>query len=182
MPPSPKPPSPAELALGEAQNLLQLWLRAKGFLAKATSEEPITRDDEQQFLETKSEISKAQRVMAQKIPADVSFGAERMQEILRQSISINHLRNLPKTDKNMLAANWHFVFINLSRAMGALQFLAEGYVAPERKKGPGTGIKDMKGAASSEASKPKKKSFFASPLFWIIVLAAAGAGYYFFVK
>src|SRR5687767_1477136 len=101
-----KPPSPNEAALTEAQNLMQLWLRTKAYFAKANNEEPITREDEQVFLETKSEISKFQRTLTPKLPQDVSFGADRMQDLLRQSISIGHLRNLPKADRAMLMANW----------------------------------------------------------------------------
>lgn len=175
---APKPPPPSEVALKEAQALLQLWLRSRGFINKAVSEEPITRDEEQSFLETKSEISKYQRTIATKLPPDVSFGAERMQEILRQSISINHLRALPKNDRQMLISNWHFVFINLSRAMGCLQFLAEGYVPPPRAAKAGTGIKDMKGAAGAQSSKPKKKSAFQKPSTYIIVAIIGGAVYY----
>ncbi|MGI8908748.1 MAG: hypothetical protein ACR2IE_19930 [Candidatus Sumerlaeaceae bacterium] len=160
---------------------MQLWLRAKGFLAKATTEEPITRDEEQVFLETKSEISKVQRSIAQKLPADVSFGADRMQEILRQSISISHLRNLPKADKQSLASNWHYVFINLSRAMGALQFLAEGYTPPPRQQKQGSGIKDLKGAASGKPE-PKKKGALKKPSTWIVLMIIGGIVYYFMNK
>ena len=174
---APKPPSSAEAALNDAQNLMQLWLRAKQFLAKATTEEPITREDEQVFLETKSEISKVQRSIGQKLPADVSFGADRMQEILRQSISINHLRNLPKADKQSLASNWHYVFINLSRAMGALGFLAEGYVPPPRQAKQGSGIKDMKGAAAGKAE-VKKKGALKKPSTYIILIIIGAAVYY----
>jgi hypothetical protein len=172
----PKPPTPHEAALADAQTLLQLWLRAKAFLAKATTEEPITREEEQTFLETKSDISKMQRSIAQKLPPDVSFGADRMQEILRQSISISHLRNLPKTDKQSLASNWHYVFINLSRAMGALQLLAEGYTPPPRAAKAGTGIKDLKGAASQEA--PKKKGMLKKPSTYVILAIIGGVVYF----
>lgn len=174
---APKPPTPAENALKDGQALLQLWLRSRAFINKANTEEPITREEEQSFLETKSDISKHQRTMVTKLPPDVSFGAERMQELLRQSISIGHLRALPKSDKQMLVTNWHFVFINLSRAMGALQFMAEGYIPPPKVRKAGTGIKDMKGAASSEA-KPKKKGALQKPSTYITLAVLGGIAYY----
>jgi hypothetical protein len=174
---TPKPPTQAEAALAEAQALLQLWLKAKGFLAKATTEDPITREEEQVFLETKSAISKYQRTMINKVPPDISFGADKMQDILRQSISINHLRGLPKADKQTLAANWHHAFIHLNRAMGCLQFLAEGFVPPPRVKQQGSGIKDMKGAAASKEA-PKKKGVLARPGTWIFLALAGGAVWY----
>ena len=46
---APKPPTPEETALADAENLLGLWLRTRQFFAKANTEEPITREEEQQF-------------------------------------------------------------------------------------------------------------------------------------
>lgn len=157
--PSTKPLSPKEVALQEAQNLMQLWIRTKSFLLKAISEQPITREDEQAFLETKSDISRYQRVLGPKLPEDADFGASRMQELLRQSISIGHLRGLPKSDKQNLLTAWHHVFIRLSRATGALQFVVEGYVPPPRKAKATGNISEMKGAAGAEKKKKKKPPF-----------------------
>jgi hypothetical protein len=172
---APKPPSPQEVALTEAQNLIQLWLRTKHFYAKANTEEPVTREDEQQFLETKSHISRLQRVLGAKMPPGVTFGADRMQDLLRQSISIGHLRNLPKSDKQQLMQTWHQVFIYLSRAAGALQFMVEGYIPQQRAKaGSGTNIKEMKKAAGDKQAKPNP---LATGKFWFVVLLLAGAAF-----
>lgn len=170
---APKPPTPNEVALTEAQHLIQLWLRTKQFFAKANNEEPITRDDEQVFLETKSDISRLQRTLGSKLPHDIGFAADKMQDLLRQSISIAHLRNLPKADRQGLMQSWHLVFINLSRAAGALQFLVEGYIPPPRTKtGKGSNIGDMKKAAGA---KEKKALPFLTGKFWLVLLLLAGA-------
>ena len=173
---APKPPTPHEAALAEAQNLMQLWLRTKTFFAKANTEDPVGREDEQSFLETKSEVSKYQRTLGPKLPSDVTFGAEKMQDLLRQSISIGHLRALPKPDRQMLMYNWHMVFTYLSRAVGALQFLVEGYNPPPKaaKGKGGSNISQLKGAASG--SKEKKGSFISGKTIAIIILFAV-AGY-----
>jgi hypothetical protein len=169
MAPAPKPPTAHEVALSEAQSLMQLWLKAKGYLARANTDDPISREHEQDFLETKSELSKCQRLLGPKLPKEVSYGADKMQEILRQSISIGHLRGLPKQDKATLMGTWHLVFINLSRAVGALQFLAEGYIPGERVKAAGSNLSDLKkGSGGPQAA--EKKSLLKSGKFWVVVI------------
>lgn len=164
------------MALAEAQNLIQLWLRTKQYFTKANNEEPITREEEQAFLETKSDISRLQRIMGTKIPADIGFGGQQMQELLRQSISIGHLRNLPKTDRQGLMQQWHLVFMYLSRAAGAMQFMVEGYVQPQRaKKGSGTNINELKKGA--HAGGEKKTNFLLTGKFWLVVLLLAGVAF-----
>jgi hypothetical protein len=173
---APKPPTQNELALTEAQNLIQLWLRTKAYFIKANNEDPISRDEEQAFLETKSDISRLQRILGSKVPADIGFGADKMQDLLRQSISIGHLRNLPKADRTQLMQAWHQVFIYLSRAAGAMQFLVEGYVQPIRaKKGGGTNINELK--KGSGGGKEGKTNPLLTGKFWFVILLLAGAAY-----
>lgn len=126
-----------EQALQEGQQLLNLWLQAKNSLAKAFTDAPVSQEEERQFLEVKSSVSQYTRLVSQKLPPDVKIGGERMQELLRQAISISHLRGLPKSDKQTLVANWHASFIQLTRAVGCLQFITEGY-QPQPKGAPGS--------------------------------------------
>lgn len=125
-----------EKALQEGQQLLTLWLQAKNALAKAFTDAPISPEEERQFLEVKSSVSQFTRLVSQKLPPDVKIGGERMQDLLRQAISIAHLRGLPQSDKQTLIANWHASFIQLARAVGCLQFITEGY-QPQAKTAPG---------------------------------------------
>lgn len=180
MPPAQKPPTPAESNLAEAQQLLQLWVRLKAFLVKAEGQDPISREEEQAFLDTKSEISRAQRSVSTKLPPGVTIAPERLQEILRQSISISHVRALPKNDRTVLMANWHYVFIYLSQAVGGFQLVAEGYKPPPRAEKKGTGLKDLKGAAAGSAE--KKKSPLKSPIFWIVLIGLAAGVYFLFLS
>ena len=176
-----KPPSPSEVALAEAQNLLQLWMNTKSSFAKANSEEEITREDEQSFLETKSEISRYQRTLTPKLPEGVTFGADRMQELLRQSISIGHLRNLPKVDRTNLLVQWHYVFVFLSRAVGAMQFMTEGYVPPPRVKSKGgSNISELKKGVGGKGGEGGSKAagFFKV----VIALVLIGGAIYFLMK
>ena len=158
-----------ELALQESQQLLQLWLQTKGFLAKAFTEVQVTQEEERGFLQTKSAVSQLTRTVSQKLPPDVKIGGEKMQELLRQAISISHLRGLPKADKQLIISNWHGAFIALARAVGCLQFINQGYVPPV-KEARSTGLKDLRGNKKKKATGGGKKLIFR-----IIILAAIAA-------
>jgi hypothetical protein len=173
---APKPPTPEETALAEAENLLGLWLRTRQFFAKANTEDPITREEEQQFLEMKSEVTKVQRTVAPKIPADAGFGSEKMIELLRQSISIGHLRGLPRADRMGIMAQWHSVFIYMCRAVGALKFIAEGWQPRAKQKDGGANISDLKKAAAKKGD--KEPSVLASPKTYIALILIAAAAFF----
>ena len=170
MPPAP-PPTIAETAFAESQQLWQLWTATKAFLAKAETQDPVTREEEQAFLEAKTDLSRLSRSIPAKLPEGVGIAADKLQDILRQAISISHLRSLPKPDKLNLVLNWHAVFIHVSRATGALQLIAEGYTPNPVAKKQGTGLKDIK--AGSVATSPKKKSRLKSPMTWVVVVIIA---------
>lgn len=162
-----------EAALKESQQLLNLWLQTKGFLAKAFNDTPVTPEEERTFLETKSAVSQYTRLVSQKLPPDVKIGGEKMQDLLRQAISIGHLRGLPKADKLTLVSNWHAAFLQLARATGCLQFITEGYIPSGKTTKSGTSLSDLKG------KKAAKKSDWGGRIKIIIALAAiAGAIYY----
>lgn len=174
----PQQPDPTQIALGEAQSLLQLWLKVKAFLIKSQSEQPVSPEEEQIFLETKSDVSRMQRLLATKVPTDIGYGADKITDLLKQSISINHLRALPKNDRTTLMNNWHAAFVLISRAVGALQFISEGYTHVAKVKGASGNISEMKKAAATQTE--EKGGLLKSPLVYVIVIAAAAAGYYFF--
>lgn len=162
-----------ETALKESQQLLNLWLQTKGFLAKAFTDTPVGAEEEKAFLETKSSVSQHTRLVSQKLPAEVKIGGEKMQELLRQAISIAHLRGLPKADKMTLIANWHAAFINLARAVGCLQFINEGYAPTAKLTKAGTSLSDLKGV------KRKPKTDWAGRIKIVVILAMIAAAVYY---
>lgn len=168
-----------EQALQESQQLLQLWLQTKGFLAKAFTETPVSAEEERAFLETKSAVSQYTRIVSQKLPPSVKIGGERMQDLLRQAISISHLRGLPKNDKLTLIANWHAAFVNLARAVGCLQFVVQGYIPSQKEVKTGTSLKDLRGGGSS---KKAKSSGNAKKWIFRLILLAAAVGAFLYVK
>ncbi|PKO18678.1 hypothetical protein CVU37_04640 [candidate division BRC1 bacterium HGW-BRC1-1] len=171
----PKPPSPQELALADAEHLMELWMLTRQYFQKANTEDPITREDEQQFLEMKSDITKYQRTVTPKMPEGVSYGAERMTDLLRQSISISHLRGLPKPDRVALIITWHSVFIQLTRAVGSLKFISEGWIPRAQQKTGGSNISDLKKAAGKKTG---EKAAWTKPKFWVIVVFVIVGGWF----
>lgn len=153
-----------EAALQEAQQLLNYWLQVKGYLAKAFTDTPVAPAEEQAFLQTKSQVSQYTRLVSQKLPPDVKIGGERMQELLRQAISVAHMRSLPKADKQVMIMNWHGAFVNLARAVGCLQFIVEGYQPPP------------KATRGAKSAKSKPKADWAGRIKLVVILAIiAGA-------
>ena len=145
------------------------------------TDEPITRDEEQSFLEAKSQVSKYLRSLSQKLPADVPLAGDKLQELLRQAISIAHLRSLPKTDRQILANLWHVVFFNITRATGYFQMISEGYVPPPRAAKRGTDLKDIRGGGV-KITKPKRANPLKSGMFWAILIILGVVAWFFMKK
>jgi hypothetical protein len=127
--PDPKP-SEADVALMEAQQMLALWLSIKSSLQKALAEEEVRPNDEMYFLDAKAELTKVLRGVLVKLPPGVSLSQNQVGDIMRQATSIANLRSTPKSDRIALIAQWHSVFVTMCRAVGAFQFIKEGYVPP----------------------------------------------------
>lgn len=174
-----KPVVVNELVVQEAQNLVKLWLNVKKFLVKAMGEDPITKEEEQAFLNAKTEVGRLTRSVGQKVPSDVTVGGEKMQDLLRQAISIAHLRGLPKADKQVLVSNWHASYITLAQAYGCLVFIAEGFIpSPKAPKGSGTSLRELKGQGAPGTKKPVKKNVLAKPVTWVVLAIIAAVVYF----
>jgi len=170
-----KPPTEREILLRDTRTLLNLWLRIRDFLLLAFQNDPIGREQEQSFLELKSETARCQRVVSGKMPEDLRFGADKITDFLRQAIAVAHLRGLPMADKRGLVGGWHVASVMLHRAVGALEFINETQqVVQQRKAGP-RGIRFIK----SQAAGTRKKSKLPMILGTLVVVAVVGAIFYF---
>lgn len=144
-----------EEILDDAQGLLQNWMKFKMYLMKSFSQEPISSDEEGNFLETKSVIAKFQRMVGEKVKDSFYYGADKIQVLTRQCISVGHLRQLPMVDRKNLVVEWHNVYVIITKLAGALNFMKDGYVfKPKAKKG--TSIASMKSAAGGKETKKSK--------------------------
>lgn len=149
------------------QNTLGQWIRYRQFFIKGYGEEPISPDDEVEFLETASSLSQNLRKMGQRMDEKrMPTRKKEMSAQLKQAISITHFRNLPNPDKEAFYRQWHVSLMYLSRTVGALKFINEGYVPrATAKKG---------GRKAKGGGKGMKKI-----LVVLIVLALVGGGGYF---
>ncbi|MDX2176961.1 MAG: hypothetical protein SF028_10890 [Candidatus Sumerlaeia bacterium] len=144
--------------LALVQGALEQWLGFRRYLAKAFSEEAITPEEESGFLEVKSQIARAMRSVAERIKEKEFYtGGDKAAVLLKQCVSVGHMRSLTPPDRRTLLKDWHGIFIQLSRSVGVFKFLSEGYVPPPRKKmaasgapGGGTTLAGIKGAGASK--------------------------------
>lgn len=140
--------------LGDSQHLLENWLKFKKYLMKSFTQEPLSEDEEGDFLEVKSIISRYQRMVGEKVKDTFYYGPEKIQTLTRQCISVGHLRSLPLPDRRNLLVEWHSVYVIITRLAGAFNFMKEGYI-PKAKAKAGTSIASVKAGASG-ADKDKK--------------------------
>ncbi|MCB2155737.1 hypothetical protein KQI84_12705 [bacterium] len=127
------------------QNTLEQWLSFKKYLNKSFGEEDVTPEDESNFLEVKSAVARNVRSVGERLKEmkELDYGGSAIRDLLNKCVSVGHLRALPAADKRALYKDWHGVFVRLSRTVGALKFMSEGYIprsqraAGKKKKGGG---------------------------------------------
>ncbi|MCX7765126.1 MAG: hypothetical protein N2246_00245 [Candidatus Sumerlaeia bacterium] len=151
-----------EETLNDLKRLYELWIQFRKYYLKSFTTDPISREEEQAFLEIKSEIAKYQRVLGEEVTENLYFASDKIIELLRKSISVSHLRSLPYVDKQLYYKLWHYVFIHLGRTVGAYQFFCEGYVPPKQaSKGDSamtiSKVKAMAGSAGEKGGKRKQR-------------------------
>ncbi len=144
----------AEDRIKEIQEMHKIWLQIRNLLVKANTHQPITAEDEKRFLEFKSEASKIQRILHNKIGERVSFGSEKIIDLLRRAVSLNQARQLPENDRREILANWHAIYILITRTLGEYQYYVDN---------PKGGTKKF--------SEKKKKSIFKNKFFIIGAIA-----------
>jgi len=172
-----KTPQERELLLQETRTLLKDWLQIRDFLLLAFQNDPITREQEQAFLELKSDTARSQRVVSGKISEDLQFGADKITDFLRQAISVAHLRGLPLADKRGLVSVWHVASVMLHRAVGALEFIKETQVqVTHKKRGAPRGVRDIKFESAGQL-----KSDLLSKVAGVTFLAAVAAAMIYFL-
>ena len=144
-----KPREVQEL-LDLTQTTLGLWLRYRQYFQKGMSKDPIGPEEEAEFLSTTSTIAQNIRKIGQRVDEkEFPFRKEEISGQLKSSISIAQFRNMPAADQKVFYREWHVSRVYLSRTVGALKFIQEGYVpAPKAA---------AKAGAKSGGAKAKKK-------------------------
>jgi len=147
--------------LSEARQLLESWQEIQLLSNKATkSDSPISPADEQRFLDLKSGVSKLQRALAAQAPKELVFNEKQVAELLKNSVSLQHLRGLPEKDRGSIATQSHDLYVQLLRMVGGLDFVAQGWrpEAPKKK--------------MSAAAKKKQQKMITMIVIGVVVLAA----------
>jgi hypothetical protein len=111
----------------QIKKLLELWMRTKLVFLKAFGDEPITREQEAAYLQLKSEVARINRAISAKLPSGLLFEGEKMNETLKNAMTMEHLHNQPPAERQLYYATWHRVFIRLTRTLGALDLMKAGY-------------------------------------------------------
>lgn len=134
--------------LSVVQGTLEQWISFRRFMNKAYGADEIAPDDEASFLEVKSAVARNVRTLTErsKTFAGLDCGEKTIRDLLNRCVSVGHLRALPQADKKMIVKDWHNAFVRLSRSVGALKFMSEGYVpdAMRKKKRKGKGAPSPK--------------------------------------
>ncbi len=169
----------AETIVADLKKLHHRWINFRNFLQRAFTNEPISPELEQKFLEVKSHTTKNLRVLADRIDrSQFHYDPEKITNLLRQAISITHLRGLPLADKKNLVVLWHEAFIHLSQTLGAFLFISEGYV-PRKRERKDTSVAGLKRAASEQGGKKKKGG---KPVVAVVLVLIIIGAIYFLLK
>ncbi len=174
-----KKPTQADEILDAAEHVVGLWMEFRKFFRKAFTSDPITQAEEQTFLRIKSDMSRYQRILGQRVPAGFKYGHKRITDIMAKSISIAALREQPLQDKKNLYAQWHESYVALQNLLGVLDIMREGFpvkfeTATVKKTG------NVKADLASSSGK-KKGGGAGKALKAIIALAVIGAAAYYFL-
>ncbi len=162
-----------------SKSILDHWIVFKRHFLKAFTQDPISPEEEQEFLEVKSQISKISRVLNERLK-DLGFDGEKISNILRQCISVGQLRAMPVPDRRNLYKEWHAIFISLNRVLGATEFVGLGWVPVVIETKTETSIASIKSRlAAGEKGKRKGKIGI---LIGVVVLVVAAVAVAFFMN
>ncbi len=141
-------PTEVEVLYGESKKLLELWMRTKLAFLKAFGGGEISKEQENDYLQLKSEISRMYRAMGERLPKGLHFDGDKMMEMLKNAMTMEHLKRQPPSERRTFYGTWHRVYIKLTRTLGALEVMGEGYYPHMHRK-----LLEVKGGAG----KGKKK-------------------------
>lgn len=109
------------------KEIADLWLRIKLVFMKSFSGGGLTREHEAAYLQLKSDISRISRTLEKTLPSGLDFEREKMIEMLKNAITMDHLQKLPEKDQQSLLKMWHKIYIQMERALGAMETMRSGY-------------------------------------------------------
>lgn len=109
------------------KKLLELWMQIHSVMVKALADEPLTDEQETQYLQLKGEISRIYRLVSEKLPTGLFFDGDKMMEMLKNAMTLEQLQKFPLPERQNFQRTWHLIYIKLTRALGALEVMQHGY-------------------------------------------------------
>ncbi|MCE5230782.1 hypothetical protein LLG95_14490 [bacterium] len=109
------------------KKLLEAWMRIKLIFQKAFGEGPITPEHENAYLQLKSEVSRLYRMVSDRLPRGLAFEGDKMMEMLKNAMTMEHLSNQGAAERQNYYAGWHRIYLKITRALGALEVMKSGY-------------------------------------------------------
>ena len=109
------------------KKLGDMWMRIKLVFIRAFGTAPITREQEGAYLQIKSDLSRTYRAVVSRLPKGLHFDGDKMMEMLKSAITMEHLRDQSPQEKQIFYRTWHQIYIKLSRTAGALEVIQSGY-------------------------------------------------------
>lgn len=159
-----------------ADKVSALWMDFRKSLQSGFLSREITPADEQHFLEIKSNLSRLQRLMSQRLPEGVHYGSKRMTQIMSQAVSIAALREMPLNDKKSLYQLWHDANIALESVRGVIDVIVDGFPVTIQAT---TQVRSGNIKQEMSGSKGKKKSK-AGPIAVLVVIVVAAAAWWYY--
>lgn len=117
----------------QVKKLLDLWMRARLVFIKSFGNQPIGDDQENAYLELKSEIQRLYRASSEELTPGLKFDGDKMIETLKNAISMAQLRQQNVQERQKYFAIWHQIYIKLTRTLGALEVINAGYFPHEHR-------------------------------------------------
>lgn len=109
------------------KTVLENWMRIKLALQKAFSQGPIVKEHEDAFLKLKSDLSRVNRQLSDKLPSNLGFDSALMMDMMKNATTMQNLHSLPPQERRGMLDQWHKIYILLNRSLGALEVVGEGY-------------------------------------------------------
>ena len=97
----------------------ELWQQFFTFFSDSLAERQITAQEEQEFSQIVSILALNQFKMAE-LTKDVFKDGPKVLDILKDSVSLVHLKSLPENSFNKLQVDWHTLFISMNKGLGKL--------------------------------------------------------------
>ena len=123
----PLSPNEVNFLQDNTKKVLELWMRTRLAFLKAFASDRPSQEQEDAYLNLKSEISRLYRMISERLPPGLMFEGDKMLESLKNAMTLEHLHRQSATERQILMVLWHRIYIKITRTVGALEVMQSGY-------------------------------------------------------